>query len=195
MPVRHKLRRAWRAPKDVCLKPIFPSILNPFFFFFKKVRLIYLKILRCVRGCHAQNNDMSLTLPAAEVTALTNGASKCLSLVGSDGKSHAVIIARGKDGKLRAGLNSCSHLGGTFAPVVGDMEDAGKMKCTMHGWLLDPMTMTYVESSNPKLFGMTLKKYEPGTKHPELVVAVASDGSATLTLPEGAATGSGCMLA
>lgn len=137
---------------------------------------------------------MSLAISRADVTAISNGASRCMSLPGPNGEAVAVVVARDASGALRAALNSCLHMGASFAPAT-DVEDAGKLKCTMHGWLLDPTTMTYVESSNPQLLGIMLKRYEPGTKQPELVVTMAADGSASLALPEGASSGGGCSLA
>ena len=72
-----------------------------------------------------------------------------------------------------------------------DVEDASKLKCTLHGWKLDPATMTYCSGSNPKLAGFTMKQAE-GTKQPELAVTANADGSIALSLPEG---GGACSLA
>lgn len=58
------------------------------------------------------------------------------------------------------------------------------------GWKLDPATMTYVEGSNPKLLGMTMKQPEH-SKQPELVVTPNADGSISLAVAEG----SGCSVA
>ena len=134
---------------------------------------------------------MSLTVPAADVSGLPIGGSRCMTLPTADGKKFDVIIARSADGTLRAAMNRCKHMD---APFVPDVEDAGKLKCTMHGWLLDPTTMTYVETSQPKALGFTIATYPPGTRQPELVVAAAADGSATLTLPESAKSSSGCLV-
>ena len=128
-----------------------------------------------------------LTISAADLASLAAGSSKCMKASGKN-----VIVHKAADGTLRATLNHCVHMNGSFVP---DVEDATKMKCTMHGMMLDPATMTYLDSHPAKLLGMTLKKVEPGMKQPEFVVALAADGSATLTPPEGAAPSGGCALA
>ena len=60
------------------------------------------------------------------------------------------------------------------------------MKCTFHGWKLDPSTMQYVDGSNPKVLGFEVSMKGDKRKQPQLIVAKAADGSLTLTAPEGA---------
>jgi nitrite reductase/ring-hydroxylating ferredoxin subunit len=113
------------------------------------------------------------------------------------GKS--VIISVSTDGgKVRVAPNVCTHFAAPFAP---DLEDVGKMKCTMHGMQLDPFSMEYVKGSNPKLMGATIKNYGEGGAGAQAEYAVsakAADGSVTITAPEGlteVAASGGCELA
>ena len=108
----------------------------------------------------------------SELDGIPSGNSKCVKA----GKLN-VIIYNGGDGNYKACLNKCVHFGGDFVP---DLEDIGKMKCTMHGWKLDPATMSYCPGSHPKVFGMELKKFSEN-KQAELTVARNEDGSITIT--------------
>ena len=124
----------------------------------------------------------TLIVDAATLAGIAPGASKCVTISG-----HHLIIAKAADGGVKACANKCVHLGGTF---VADLEDAGKMKCSLHGMKLNPSTMSYVEGSNPKALGFTLKKFAETPVQPQLTVSMNPDGSATL----GAPAAGGCSL-
>ena len=127
----------------------------------------------------------TLAVPAETLSGIAPGTSKCATVSG-----HKLILYKADDGTIKACENKCVHFGGSFAP---DVEDTGKMKCTLHGMRLDPSTMKYVDGANPKLAGMTLKKFADAPTQPELKVTMNPDGSATLSLPEGG--GGSCSLA
>ena len=136
---------------------------------------------------------MSLTVSTADFSGIASGGAKCVNAVASNnGKAVAVIVFSGADGSIKACLNKCAHMDSKFAP---DVEDMGKMKCTFHGWKLDPATMSYVEGSNPKVMGFELKMEGAKRKQPELTAIKNADGSLTLTVPEGMKVdGGGCVL-
>ena len=132
----------------------------------------------------------SYTLTKVELDAVAVGASQCMVAKFAPNEKINVIVYKVSDGNYKACLNKCEHMGGSFTP---DLEDIGKMKCTMHGWKLDPATMTYCAGSHPSMLGMKLKKFNENPQ-PELAVAVQEDGSILIT--PAVATGSAfCTLA
>ena len=100
-----------------------------------------------------------------------------------------VIVHKASDGNYKVCMNKCEHMGGSFVP---DLEDIGKMKCSMHGWKLDPATMTYCTGSHPAILGMQLKKFNENAQ-PELSVSVQEDGSILIT--DVPASSSACTIA
>ncbi|CAH1266838.1 Hypp3585 [Branchiostoma lanceolatum] len=82
-----------------------------------------------------------LRLTAEETAALTSG----VNLICKKEGSNFIIYkdAANRDEPYKACRNTCKHQGGTF---VKDVEDSNSrvLRCTKHGWKLDPSTMKYV---------------------------------------------------
>jgi nitrite reductase/ring-hydroxylating ferredoxin subunit len=111
---------------------------------------------------------MSITVSKEDVAAIPKDSALCL--IGYDEAKKGVPLIVYKSGPLiRATLNKCSHMGAQFAP---DIEDYGSLKCVMHGWKLNPATMTYDAKTCPD--GTT------AGQQPELEVFKNADGSLTL---------------
>lgn len=77
-----------------------------------------------------------------------------------------VIVVRCADGVVRGAANRCRHQAGRFPCAA-----AGPLTCPRHGWVLDPLTMRYL---NP-VGGLT---------QPELGVHARPDGGVELVAPE-----------
>ena len=117
---------------------------------------------------------MSITVSTEDVASIPKGGARCLSGLDASKKAVPIIVHRGSDGfSFRACLNKCSHMGARFAP---DIEEFGTLKCVMHGWKLNPGTMTYDVKTCPDG-----AKVEP---QPELEVSKNADGSLTLKAGE-----------
>jgi nitrite reductase/ring-hydroxylating ferredoxin subunit len=117
---------------------------------------------------------MLITVSKEDVATIPKGGARCLSGIDESKKVVPIIVHRGLDGlSFRACLNKCSHMGARFAP---DIEDFGSLKCVMHGWKLDPASMTYDAKTCPD--GAV-----PG-QQPELEVSKNADGSLTLKVGE-----------
>lgn len=76
-----------------------------------------------------------------------------------------VIVARDAVGTVRGTANRCRHQAGRF-PCA----DVGPLVCPRHGWVLDPLTMTYLNPTG-------------GLAQPELAVLPSRDGGADLVAP------------
>jgi len=117
---------------------------------------------------------MQIIVSKEDVATIPKGGARCLSGLDDSKKSVPIIVHRGGDGiSFRACLNKCSHMGARFAP---DIEEFGTLKCVMHGWKLNPGTMTYDTKTCPD--GAT------AGPQPELEVAKNADGSLTLKAGE-----------
>ncbi|XP_033099034.1 cytidine monophosphate-N-acetylneuraminic acid hydroxylase-like [Anneissia japonica] len=102
-----------------------------------------------------------MTLSREETSKLQEG----VTLVNKS-ENEKYIIYRDSD-EFTACKNICKHQGGTF---IKDIEDTSKciLKCTKHGWKLDPSTMRYVNP--PDSF-----------RQEQLVADINDDGCLTLT--------------
>eukprot|EP01084_Bolivina_argentea_P027936 51931_1 len=60
-------------------------------------------------------------------------------------KQKKYIIYKNNDGSLIISRNKCNHQGGIF---VEDIEDSNILKCSRHGWKLNPKNMKYVNPCN-----------------------------------------------
>ena len=117
---------------------------------------------------------MHITVSKEDVATIPKGGARCLSGLDDSKKAVPIIVHRGVDGiSFRACLNKCSHMGARFAP---DIEEFGTLKCVMHGWKLNPGTMTYDAKTCPD--GATVGP------QPELEVVKNADGSLTLKAGE-----------
>lgn len=117
----------------------------------------------------------TFTLSADEVAALAVGKATCMKL----GGKHAVVYFKSPDGALKVAPNTCVHMSAALSP---DVEDVARVKCGMHGAVLDASTMAYV--SGPTFMAGTGGKCEAGTPQPQFAVTRNADGSATLVAPE-----------
>ena len=112
---------------------------------------------------------MTLTIAAATVAALAKTGATCTTATDESGKVVPVIVYRIPEGGFTACLNRCQHMNAVFAP---DLEDIGMMKCTLHGWKLNPATMLYDETTNPG--------GQKNWPQPEYTVTMNYDGTLTL---------------
>ena len=113
---------------------------------------------------------MLITVLKEDVATIPKDSALCLVGYDEAKKAVPIIVHRGVDGiSYRACLNKCSHMGARFAP---DIEEYGSLKCVMHGWKLNPGTMTYDAATCPD--GATMGQ------QPELEVVKNADGSLTL---------------
>jgi nitrite reductase/ring-hydroxylating ferredoxin subunit len=134
-----------------------------------------------------------VTITASDYASIPEASAKCLYGKNEKNKTVSVIVYNGQGGVIKACFNKCKHMDAKFAP---DIEDIGKMKCTFHGWKLDPATMTYADDSNPALAGFTIARPEgEARKQDELVAKKNEDGSLTLTVPDGVKPPGGCVMA
>jgi CMP-N-acetylneuraminate monooxygenase len=77
-------------------------------------------------------------------------------------KNGDIIVHRAPDGTMRAALNRCQHQGGRFV-----RRDGCTLTCPLHGWQLDPATMTYTNPTGNQ-------------QQPELEVVHGADGQVAI---------------
>ena len=101
-------------------------------------------------------------LSSSEVSALCKGTSCTTAREPHSNSRIPIVIFSEHGGRVdRACRNKCRHAGGRFIP---DIEHIGEVKCTSHGWRLDPASMEYTEPAQLlSQMELTLEKERDGT--------------------------------